>query len=98
MTKATYEGGATRSALQERYDLIPSAAMRAMARRLALGAERHGERNWEKGGSDFVQATKNHLIKHLFLFLEGDTSDAHLDAIICNAAFLCHFKDKDAAK
>lgn len=95
--KQTYEGGATRSELQERYDLIPSAAMRAMARRLALGAERHGARNWEQGGEEFVQATKNHLIKHLFLYLEGDKSDAHLDAIICNAAFLCHFRDKEEA-
>ena len=91
--KESFEGGATRSVVRERYDLIPAAALSALARRLALGAEKHGANNWKGGGPEFVTATKNHLARHLALYLDGDTSDEHLDAIICNAAFLCHFRE-----
>lgn len=95
--KRTYEGGATRTELQERYDLVPHASIRAIARRLAVGVPIHGANNWKAGGKEFVEATRNHLAKHVALFLDGDTSDNHLDAIICNAAFLCHFRDKEGA-
>lgn len=95
--KSAYEGGATRTKLEERYDLIPHAALAALARRLAVGAERHGENNWKKGGADFIKATKNHLARHLALYLDGDRADAHLDAVICNVAFLCYFEEKNSS-
>lgn len=98
-TKQSYEGGATRSPLKERYDLIPQSAMAALARRLALGAERHGENNWKGGGDAFRKATVCHLIKHLFDYLEhGNANDANTDAIICNAAFLCEFEERNPLK
>jgi hypothetical protein len=88
-----FEGGATRSRKPERRELIPSAAIDALARRLALGAERHGEGNWKLGGPDFRKATINHLIAHCFDYLEnGDEFEANTDAIICNAAFLCWYE------
>ncbi len=43
-----FEGGATRSSQDVRYDLISPHGLTSMGRRLALGAARHGERNWEK--------------------------------------------------
>ena len=45
----TFASGAKRSELKPRYDLIPSVALEALARRYALGAERYGEYNWQKG-------------------------------------------------
>jgi hypothetical protein len=79
--------------LNERYELIPKEALDALARRLALGAERHGENNWKKGGAEFKKATIRHLLKHIYDYLEqGNANDANTDAIICNAAFLCYFE------
>ena len=96
MQKAVFEGGATRSAMSERYDLIPKEAMAALARRLGLGAEKHGENNWRGGGADFRKATICHLMKHLLDYMEnGNANDANTDAIICNAAFLCHFEAQE---
>jgi hypothetical protein len=94
--KAVFEGGATRSAMKERYDLVPAEAVAAIARRLALGAEKHGENNWRAGGPEFRKATISHLLKHLLNYIEnGNADDANTDAIICNAAFLCHFEARE---
>ena len=93
--KSLYEGGASRSPLKERYDLIPKEAIEAIARRLALGAEAHGENNWKTGGPEFRKATLNHLMKHLLDYMDnGNASDGNTDAIICNAAFLCFYEKK----
>lgn len=92
--KQTFEGGATRTAQAVRYDLMPKAALTALSRRLTLGAERHGASNWRKGGEEFRRATASHLMAHLLDYLEnGNSSEANSDAIICNAAFLCHFEE-----
>jgi hypothetical protein len=92
-TKSSYENGATRSELTLRYDLIPKAAFDGIARRLELGAQKHGERNWEGGGAEFVKATKNHLLGHVLAYIEnGQPED--LDAIGANYAFLAHFRAK----
>jgi hypothetical protein len=95
MSKAVFEGKSTRSALNERFDLIPQEAMAALGRRMALGAKSHGENNWRAGGVEFRKATINHLMKHLLDYDEhGNANDSNTDAIICNAAFLCHFEAK----
>jgi len=76
-------------------ELIPGEALRALGRRLALGAEKHGENNWRAGGEEFRKATIGHLLAHLADYVErGNAKDANTDAIICNAAFLCHFEDQ----
>lgn len=94
--KKTFENGATRSDLIPRYDLVPKAAIDGMARRLELGARKHGENNWRGGGTLFVAATKNHLIAHVLRYLEsGEQED--LDAIGANYAFLAHFREKGIA-
>jgi hypothetical protein len=87
-----FEGGATRSKLDHRFDLIPREALDALSRRLALGAKKHGEGNWKRGGPEFAKATVNHLMNHLLDYIEnGNANEANTDAIICNAAFLCYF-------
>jgi hypothetical protein len=89
--KRAFENGSTRSKLDLRFDLIPKSAVEALARRLTLGAELHGENNWRKGGPAFYQNTKNHLMDHVMNFLEtGNQED--LDAIFANAAFLTEYK------
>lgn len=93
--KQTFEGGATRSVKDSRLDLIPASAARAMGRRLALGAAKHGENNWRGGGEEFRKATINHLLDHIFDYAEnGNKNDKNTDAIICNAAFLCEFEER----
>jgi hypothetical protein len=90
-----FEGGATRSVQSIRYDLVSVAGVRAMARRLTLGADRHGANNWKRGGEAFRQATVSHLMTHLLDYMEhGNAKDANTDAIICNAAFLCDMEER----
>lgn len=97
--KQAYEGGATRSKMDVRLDLVPKEAIMAMARRLTLGADRHGANNWRKGGEEFRLATISHLMKHLLDYIEnGNRDDANSDAIICNAAFLCEFERRSPHK
>lgn len=93
-TLSTFEGGATRSVKAERRELMPKSAIDALSRRLALGAERHGVNNWRKGGKEFRLATVNHLLDHIFEYLERGGKE-NTDAIICNAAFLCEFEEKE---
>jgi hypothetical protein len=82
--------------MAERFDLIPKEAVAAIARRLAMGAKVHGENNWRAGGPEFRKATISHLMNHLLDYMEhGNANDANTDAIICNAAFLCHFEARE---
>jgi hypothetical protein len=99
MSKVIFEDGSSRSVLNERYDLIPKAAIDALSQRLALGAKSHGENNWRAGGVEFRKATINHLMKHLLNYIEhGNADDDNTSAIICNAAFLCHFEKAEPFK
>jgi hypothetical protein len=94
-----FEGGATRTAKKDRRELIPKSAIDALGRRLALGADKHGENNWRRGGEEFRKATLNHLLDHIFDYIEnGNTTDSNTDAIICNAAFLCEYEERNPHK
>lgn len=89
-----FEGKATRTP-KLMYSLIPKAAVVALARRLTLGASRHGKNNWRQGGEGFRDATLDHLIDHLFDYIEnGNRDDNNTDAIVCNAAFLCQIEEQ----
>lgn len=88
---AKFEGGATRSHHAPRYELVPKAAIDRLTARLEFGAGIHGDHNWRSGGPEFVKQCKRHLMEHLLNYLAGDSSDDHLAAVLCNAAFLAHF-------
>jgi hypothetical protein len=90
---AKFENGASRSHHAPMYELLPKAAVDRLVKRLELGASIHGANNWRKGGPEFIAQTRRHLAEHLFRYLEGDTTDDHLGAILCNAAFLAHFEE-----
>ena len=70
--------GAQRSADAdgERYDLIAPIGLRRLAETYAEGAAKYGERNWERGMPASV--LMNHAIRHLYLWIDGDTSEDHL--------------------
>ena len=89
---AKFENGASRSHHAPHYELLPKAAIDRLTARLELGAEIHGGNNWRNGGPNFVQQTKRHLVEHILCYINNDTSDDHLGAILCNAAFLAHFE------
>lgn len=74
-----------------RYDLISQPALKGLASVLTMGAEKYGERNWEKGmvWSKVIASLKRHLsaIEH------GEDYDAesgylHIDHLQANAHFL----------
>lgn len=88
-----FEGGATRTEKVERYDLVPPEAVDAIARRIGLGVAKHGENNWKSGGVAFIKATFNHMLAHISSLRKLNLGDQDLDAVICNAAFLCWFKE-----
>jgi hypothetical protein len=85
-----FNSGASSSEEKPRYDLIPHEAMTAVAKRFALGARTHGDRNYENGWNDaaFIRDRFNHLIEHAMRAANGDTSEDHLGAVLCNAAIL----------
>lgn len=89
-----FEGGATSTTQVERRELISKSAIDAMGRRFALGAEKHGMNNWRKGGAQFRLSRISHLIEHIYDYLEHGGRE-NIDAIICNAAMLCEFEEKD---
>jgi hypothetical protein len=92
-----FEGGATSTAKEERLELIPKSAMNAMGRRYALGAGIHGMNNWRKGGVEFRLSRINHLLDHIYEYLEHGGRE-NTDAIICNAAMLCEFEEREPYK
>ncbi len=75
---AVFATGAVRSrdADHVRFDLITPIGLRRLAETCAEGARKYGEHNWTKG----IPASQmlNHAIRHIYLYLEGDTSEDHL--------------------
>lgn len=59
-----------------RYDLIPPQPMRRLAETYAEGAMKYSDHNWLKGMPYSV--TINHVLRHINLWLEGDSSEDHL--------------------
>ena len=71
----TNEKGAKQSGTVCRFDLIPSTALFCIAHVLHYGAERYGEWNWI---NLTVEDNVNHAIQHLYAWLAGDKTEAHL--------------------
>lgn len=69
--------GAKRSALDDvRYDLIGTEGLRRLAQTMAEGAKKYSDHNWRSGMP--FSTTLNHLLRHIFLYEKGDTSEDHL--------------------
>ncbi|MEM1953412.1 MAG: DUF5664 domain-containing protein [Candidatus Caldarchaeum sp.] len=81
----------SRDADMYRYDLVTPIGMRRLAETYAEGAEKYGVDNWKKGipASDLV----NHALRHIFLYLAGDTSEDHPAHAVWNLMTLMHFEE-----
>lgn len=84
--KVTTEHGAVREANtgRGRFDLLPYEALEAYAIWSELGADKYGDRNWERGLS--VKDCINRLVRHAVKAGNGWTDEDHLAACIWNAA------------
>ena len=92
-----YENGSQRSEKRLRYDLIPFYAMRGYAERATMGTK-YGDNNYRKGGDEFFKDAKNHLIHHMWCYLEGRLEDEqtpldHLKAVLWNAGSLVWYEE-----
>lgn len=67
-----------------RFDLLPFEALEAWAIWSEAGAEKYGDRNWEKGL--LVSDCINRLVRHATKAANGWTDEDHLAACIWNAA------------
>lgn len=87
MSEQRFDTGAVRSGAlaQYRFDLLHPVAMFQMARTLSEGAEKYGPHNYEQGMP--VTDALNHALWHIFMYLSGDRSEAHLAHLGVNAIF-----------
>jgi hypothetical protein len=76
----TNPNGGRQSRLAERTDLLPPAAVLAVARVLKGGAAKYGDRNWRLIG---VREHLNHALTHAYKFLAGDAEEPHLHNAAC---------------
>lgn len=86
--KKVFESGAQRSADSDQwaFHLIHWEFLADMAKVLRTGAQRYGAHNWEKGMP--IEESANHLIKHVYQWLNGDDSEDHLANAACNLMFM----------
>lgn len=65
-----------------RYDLLPFCALERIAIHTELGANKYGDRNWEKGQP--ISRYLNSAIRHIFKYCMGRTDEDHLAAACWN--------------
>ena len=65
-----------------RYDLLPTRAIKRLARHFENGAKKYGDRNWEKGQP--IGRYVDSGIRHAFNYLEGQKDEDHLIAAVWN--------------
>ena len=91
--REAFETGAVRDSQdgKSRPDLISPFALDRVGHWLALGAEKYGPHNWQKG-MDFSRVTAS-LFRHLVAFMKRDDTEDNLAAIIANASFLIAYEE-----
>lgn len=78
-----------------RYDLIDRAFLKRWAELMGRGAEKYGENNWRKAsGNSELQRFEASATRHLFQWLDGDTSEDHAAAVTFNLAGAEMVKEK----
>lgn len=77
-----------------RYDLLPARALKRLAVHFELGAQKYGDRNWEKGQplSRYVDSA----LRHLFSHLRGERDEDHSAAAAWN--LLCLMDSEERIK
>lgn len=72
-----------------RLDLISKEFVFAIGKTLAEGGKKYGEHNWKKGMPK--SSVMNHILHHLFKYVEGDISEEHLAHAACGIMFQIHY-------
>jgi hypothetical protein len=82
--RETFDTGSQRDTQEGkgRYDLIPWLAIKRWAIKMEQGAERYGERNWEKGQP--LARYYNSAIRHMSQWFDGQKDEDHLAAALFN--------------
>lgn len=93
MSKETFSTGAQRDTQTDklRYDLIPLGALEALAKVYTDGAAKYGDDNWQKG-MPFKRVYAS-LLRHIFAWAAGDTSERHMANAAWNCFALLHYED-----
>ncbi|KKN51643.1 hypothetical protein LCGC14_0620510 [marine sediment metagenome] len=75
-----------------RFDLISPHGLKRLADLMTKGAEKYGERNWEKG--QHVSRFYSSMFRHMMTWREGDPVEDHLAAILYNAMAIIHMEEE----
>jgi len=88
--RQAFSTGAVRDAAdgKPRIDLISPFAEERLGEWLEQGCRKYSERNWEKGIP--LSRSLASLCRHVNKYRQGDDTEDHLAAIMCNAMFLLH--------
>ena len=88
-----FETGAKRDVQtgKGRYDLISPVMLRRLAGVLERGAEKYGDRNWEKGMP--MSRCMNSTLRHLNQYLAGERDEDHLAQALWNIMVMIHFEE-----
>jgi hypothetical protein len=88
-----YEDGAKRSAItgKGRFDLIPTSVLFRLAQVYERGANKHGERNWEKGFP--ICRAIDSAIRHILQFKLKMVDEDHAAQAIWNIFAAAHFEE-----
>ena len=97
----TFTSGAMSSGKKPPYHLIPDYALRRIAGRFRLGAEKYGVDNWKLGARDpeFILDRINHGIEHLYQLARevqsgkpSPSTDDDAAAVVLNAIFVMEYQ------
>jgi len=88
---------AKRNKIDRRFDLIPAPCLDDVARVFAEGAEKYGEKNWQKSRLTDGDGPINHAMKHINNYTlgidnDGDLPITHLTHAIVNLMFEFYYE------
>ena len=70
-----------------RYDLLDRAFLKRWAELMARGAKKYGENNWKKAATEAeLDRFRASAIRHIFQWLDNDTTEDHAVAVAFNLA------------
>ena len=83
---------------KNRLDLVPPELILSVGKVLSESSDKHGDRNWEKGESNYGDHFAS-LLRHLYKWwmrvpVDQDTGESHLSHAACRLAFLIVYEER----